>query len=738
MNSKTKSPLRALTVTRRGFLGGSLGALTLSIALPHGRVMAKAAPEAPQAADLNAFLEIRSDNSILFRSPFMEGGQGVHTALVQILAEELDADPAVFAVETAPAGPDYSLTGGMRITGGSGTVRSSYEALRRLGASARSMLIEAAASAQGLSAEALSTEPGRVIDSASGRSWTYGELAPAASALEAPETVSLRAREDFRWIRKPVARLDMHDKSTGKAVYGIDLTVENMLYAAIQHAPRYGAQPAAITNEADAAQMPGVHSIHPLPGAVAVLADSWWRARRAVEALDVEWRVPEDATGRVLPADFSSQARKAALESADDDGIAHELEGDAAAALADAAQVISAVYDAPYLAHAQLEPPSALARWNEDGTLDLWTPNQAPDFFRAAAASVAGIDAKQIRLHSPLLGGFFGRHFQYNESNPFPQAILLAKAAGRPVKVLWSREEEFLMDAMRPLSLARMSWGLDEQGMPVAFSAVAPGEGTVERWFGRAEDSADTSILEGIAGKTYAIANRRVAHLPIKDPAAIGFWRSVGHSANDFFYECFFDEMAAAGGHDPYELRLRLLEHSPRHKTLLEAVGALSGGWKSGPFTAQDGTERARGVAMASPFGSEVATIAEVSLADGEAIVHDIWVAIDPGSIVNPAIVEAQVNSAVALGLSATLVEGAVFESGAPQARNFDGYPILPPDRMPRVHVRIIESGEAMGGIGEPPLPGVPPAVVNAVAVLTGQRIRSLPLSKTELSRRVQ
>ena len=392
--------------------------------------------------------------------------------------------------------------------------------------------------------------------------------------------------------------------------------------------------------------------------------------------------------------------------------------------------MVEATYDAPYLAHGQLEPPSALARWNADGTLDLWLPNQAPEMFQRAAASVAGIEPEKVRIHSPLLGGFFGRHFLYETANPFPQAILLAKAVGRPVKLIWSREEEFLRDALRPMGLARFRAGLDAEGLPVALEAEAVGEGPTGRWFGRKPDAADSSAVEGIAGKPYAIPNRRIAHVPVPNPAVLGFWRSVGHSMNDFFFETFFDEMADAGRQDPYALRLRLLADKPRHRALLEAVEELSGGWRRGPYTAEDGTRRARGVAMASPFGSEVATIAEVSLRDGEVVVHDVWVAIDPGRVVNPAIVEAQVNSAVALGLSSALLEEVVYEGGVPRARNFDGYPILPPERMPRVHVRIVESGAPMGGIGEPGLPGVPPAVANAVAALTGQRIRSLPLSK--------
>jgi isoquinoline 1-oxidoreductase beta subunit len=506
-----------------------------------------------------------------------------------------------------------------------------------------------------------------------------------------------------------------------------------MLHAAVQHSPRLGGQPGSLTNEADVQRMPGVHSIHKLPGAVAVLATSWWRARRAVEALQVIWTEAAPGTAHAMPADFSSEARKAMLTAAPGDGIDFEAVGDAASALSKAARVVEATYDAPYLAHGQLEPPSALARWNSDGSLELWIPNQAPEMFQVEAAKIASIAPEKVIIHSPMLGGFFGRHFLYQSANPFPQAILLAKAAGRPVKLIWSREEEFLRDTLRPMGVARFRAGLDASGLPIALQAVAVGEGPTGRWFGRQPDKVDSSAVEGIAGKVYAIPNRRVGQIHVDDPAIIGFWRSVGHSMNDFFYETFFDEMADAGQQDPYELRRRLLADSPRHRALLEAVTDLSGGWRRGPFTAEDGTRRARGVAMASPFGSEVATIAEVSLRDGQVVVHDVWVAIDPGSIVNPAIIEAQVNSAVALGLSSALLEEVVYVDGMPQARNYDGYAILTPDRMPRVHVRIVESGAPMGGIGEPGLPGVPPAVVNAVSALIGRRVRSLPLSKVDL-----
>ena len=392
--------------------------------------------------------------------------------------------------------------------------------------------------------------------------------------------------------------------------------------------------------------------------------------------------------------------------------------------------MVNATYRSQFVNHAQLEPPSTLARFNPDGTLELWLPNQAPDMFLADIARQTGLDPQKIMIHSPLLGGFFGRHFLYNTACPYPQAIQLAKEVGRPIKLIWSREEEFLRDVLRPMAVVRFRAGLDAHGIPVALEAVSATEGPTEAINNKRGPKLDPTALEGLTNKSYAIPHRRIAQLYVKGPAMLGYWRSVGNSMNDFLYETFLDELADKGGQDPYELRLRLLQGNQRLTNLLKSVGDLCGGWKRGPFVAADGTRRARGVAMASPFGSETAAVAEVSIENGEVRVHDVWQAIDPGSIVNPAIIEAQVNGGTALGLSQVLLEEKVYENGVPVARNYDMYPILPPDRMARVHVRIVESGAKMGGIGEPPLPAVPPAVANAVSRLTGQRIRSMPLSR--------
>lgn len=733
-----------INLSRRRFLvasaGTAVGALVLGFGVPLGsaRMQAMAADRQAQGTQVSAFLEIRPDNSIRLLCPFIEGGQGTYTAMAQIVGEELDADPSTFVVESAPPGEAYVvMENGLRITGGSMSVRMSYPTMRRLGALARAMLLQAASARLNAPVAELTTEPGRVLHAASGRSLSYGELAGLALDLAVPDinSVKLRDPSEFRWIGKPVRRLDAYDKSTGKALYSIDMQVEGMLHAAVQHAPRLGMTVGELRNEAQVKAMKGVHSIHRLPGAVAVVAERWWHAKRAVEAIQVQWQEPAaDSPLRVMPADFSTAAYRQHLADVPGPGRDAEKEGDFAGTLAAAPTQVEATYHNQYVNHAQLEPPSALARFNADGSLEIWLPNQAQDMFLADIAKRANMDPAKITLHTPLLGGFFGRHFLYETANPYPQAIELARAVGRPIKLIWTREEEFLRDALRPMAVVKFRAALDGKGLPVAIEAVSATEGPTEALAGKQGAELDPTATEGLAGKAYAIANRRIAQIYVKGPVMLGYWRSVGNSLNDFFYEAFLDELADKGGHDPFELRLHLLQGNQRLTTLLQAVGELSGGWKRGPFTAEDGSKRARGVAMASPFGTETAVIAEVSIEKGQIKVHDIWQAIDPGSIVNPAIVEAQVNGAVALGLSQALVEEAVYIDGKPRARNFDLYPILPPARMARVHVKVIESGAKMGGIGEPPLPAVAPAVANAVARLTGQRIRSMPMSSYTFS----
>jgi isoquinoline 1-oxidoreductase subunit beta len=737
-NSSQETESDLLSRSRRGFLKGTgtvAGALVLGFGVPVGLARAQAvAMTDTKGTHVPAFLEIRPDNSVLFRSPFIEGGQGTFTAMAQIVGEELDADPASFVIESAPPGPEYVvLDSGARVTGGSMSIRLSYARMRRLGALARDMLLEAGSRRLTVPKSELTTRPGQVVHTRSGRAISYGALASAALALPIPDpnSVELRDPSQFRWIGKPFKRLDVHEKATGQAKYSIDVIVDGMLHSAVQHAPRFGMTVRHIRNADQVSAMKGVHSVHQLDGAVAVVAQRWWTAKRAAEALLVDWQEPEpDPSARYMPADFSTESYRATLEAARGGGEDAETVGNLANAFASASKTISATYSSHYVNHAQLEPPSALARFSGDNDLEVWFPNQAQDMFLADIAKKTGISATKIKINTPLIGGFFGRHFLYPAGSPVLQAIQLAKAVNAPVKVIWSREEEFLRDPLRPMAVVKFRAGLDSGGFPVALEAISATEGPTEGIANKRKDKLDPTALEGLTGKAYNIPNRRIAQLFMKSPLMLSYWRSVGNSHNDFLYESFLDEVADAAGKDPLALRAHLLLDNRRLSTLLAAVVDLSGGWQRGPYTASDGTRRARGIAMASPFGSFAAAIAEVSIENGQVKVHEVWEALDPGSVVNPAIVEAQMNGAIALGLSTVLFERSVYENGMPVARNYDLYPILRPEHMPRVNVRIVESGEKMGGVGEPPLPAVLPAVANAVSHLTGQRIRSTPLSQ--------
>jgi isoquinoline 1-oxidoreductase beta subunit len=727
-------PVVPLQLSRRSLLGGAMGALVLGVLLPPSVARAQGvAPVATGAAPgtrVPAFLEIFPDGTALFKCPFIEGGQGIYTGMAQVVGEELDLAPERFTVECAPAGPDYMIMGGRRVTGGSLSMQTSYPTMRRLGALARQMFLQAAATRLDVPVSELSTEPGEVIHAASGQRIGYGDLALEAAELPVPVDAPLKDPKNFRWIGKSIPRLDVYDKSTGKAVYTIDIKVDGMLQAAVHHAPRLGMQPRTILNESHVRAMPGVHSIHLLPGCVGVVADRWWPARKAAETLQIEWDEAAPGTPNALPADFSTDGFRAKLAATPGPGVDAENIGDATAALANATNVIEAAYTAPYLVHGQIEPSSTIASWNdEDGSLELWVPNQLPEVFQTAAAKVAGIDAAKVKINSPLLGGFFGRHFIYGPANPFQQAILLSMAVKRPIKLIWTREDEFLRDALRPMGYVRFRGCLDANGLPLAYEAESIGMGSRAHLNGLKPGAFDPTIVEGLIDKPYAIPNKRVAHVVVPHPTSLGHFRSVAHSMMDFFSESFFDEMADAAGRDPFEWRMQLLKGNQRLTNLLQAVGDLSGGWRRGPFDAPDGSRRARGIAMTSPFGSELATIAEVSIRNEKVVVHDIWAVIDPGSIVNPAIIEAQIKSAVALGVSTALMEQVIYEHGTPLARNYDAYPILQLAEMPNVHVGIIESGAKMGGVGECGVPGVPPAIANAVSILTGERVRSLPLS---------
>lgn len=723
----TGTNLRIAKLSRRELLGlGLTGPLALRWS------MAAAASDAAELSSepLMSVVSLQHDGSIVLRSPFVEGGQGIYTALAQLIAEELDIDPSVVAVECGPSGTAFPLMPSPRLTGQSQSIRAGFTPIRQIGATVRAMLLSAASARLGVSRETLETDNGFVKHEASGQSISYGQLAEGAAQQRVPQQINLRRSGPLRWIGKSVPRIDVPAKAKGAAVYTIDIKLDGMVTAAVMHPPRRGQKAGRVGNSEELLALRGILAVEIVRNSVAVVAQRWWQASRALERLEVEWVLDDSDKSNELYASFSTQSHREALIDAGGEALVGAKSGNVDEAIEGSARLIEATYDAPYLAHAQLEPPSAIARFNENGTLEVWCPNQIPDVFSAAAASIAGIPSEKVIVHSPLIGGFFGRHFFYGDPSPFTEAIILAQRLRKPVKVLWSREEEFLCDSFRPMSAVNFRAGLNHQGELIALDARLSGEGPTGSIFGTSESDIDDSSVEGLMPEPYSVPHKRTSRINIKSPARIGYWRSVGHSSNCFFVESFIDELASAVKQDPYAYRVSLLQGSARELQVLNSAMELSGGWKPGPFTTDDGSVRARGMALSFSFGSVVCTVAEISISEDALRVHSIWTAVDAGVVVNPDIVKAQIKSATCLGLSAALYEEVTFAGGSVEQRNFDGYPILTLADMPPVHVHLVQSKGHVGGVGEPGLPPVAPAVCNAIAALSGERIRSLPISR--------
>jgi len=723
------SDITNISLSRRRFLGGSAataGVFLLGLHMPLGRF----ANAAEADGVINAFIGIGADGTVTFQNPYIEMGQGTYTSIPMLIAEELDVDMDAIRIEQAPPAPEYRLLygGKVRFTGGSRSVRSSFEPLRKAGATARKMLMKAAADEWGVAIGECGTEPGKVVHRGSGRSMTYGELAPLAAQLETPESVELKPQSEFRLLGTEVARTDSAAKSNGTANFGIDTRIDGMVYAAVKQSPVFGGKPRNI--EADViANEPGVIGVEEIPNGVAVLAETYWQAQSALAKLPVEF----DLAG-TDSAGFSSAAYLQELQQhLDDEGYPGEDSGDAVAALADAVRSITADYHAPFLAHATLEPMNCAALV-EDDYCTVWAPNQGVDNVVQAATEVTGFDPAQITVETPYLGGGFGRRFIMDYT---VQAVTIAnKRRGTPVLVIWSREEDTQHDFYRPLIAARYRAGFDDSDNPVALHTTTAGDGPIRRHAsGFMQDpKLDPSVMEGVMHQPYGIPNKRADYVYRPVPVPIGFWRSVGHSMNAFFTESFIDEMAHAAGRDPVEFRRSLLGGEPRFAKVLETVSRMAG-WKARSWEADDGRSHAMGVALHRSFNSIVGQVAEVSLNDVDEIeVHRVWCAVDCGFAVNPRIVAMQMESGIAFGLSAALLEEITMADGKVEQANFDSYPILPPRRMPEVEVEIVNSGADLGGIGEPGTPPIAPAVANALFTLSGRRLRRLPLDAGELT----
>ncbi|MCV2356664.1 xanthine dehydrogenase family protein molybdopterin-binding subunit [Paucibacter sp. B2R-40] len=745
---------------RRGFLiaGGLLGGgvlLGVSLTTPpstRSRLGDKNSfPASGDQVALNGWVKIMPDGRVIVASPRAEMGQGVHTALAMLVAEEMDADWASVSTEQAPVAQIYANTAlllnvlpfasdddsllariarrsvqkvgyalSLQVTGGSSSVRDAWAPMRLAGATARAMLVDAASQAWGVAAETCSVRAGVVSHPPSGRSVGFGELAAATAKIAPRSDVKLKDPSEFRLIGKPTARTDIPAKVNGSAEFGIDVKPVGLLHAAIRQCPVLGGK--VLRFDASAAKAArGVADAFVIQDqAVVVVADRYWRAKTALEAQTIEW--DEGPNAKLASAQISAQLQAALTGS--DTGSGFRSQGDADKALSQASRKLEATYSAPFLAHAAMEPINCTAQF-KDGHLTVWCGTQVASLARWRAAKIAGLDSEQVTLHVPLLGGGFGRRL---ELDMIEQAVLIAmRTKGQPVKLIWSREEDMQHDMYRPAAMASFAAALDEQGQALAWlnrvAAPSIGLSTTERLLPAfAADSPDKNQIEGAFDLPYAIPHLSVRQLRVKTPVPVGSWRSVGHSYNAFFTEGFIDELAHAAGKGPLEYRRVLLADKPRHRAVLELAAAKAGWGQALP------AGRALGIAVHESFGSWCAQVAEVSVQDGQPRVHRVVCAIDCGVVVNPDTVEAQMQSAIVYGLSAALFGVITIKNGRIEQSNFPSYEVIRMAQMPVIEVHIMPSSAPPGGVGEPGTPPIAPAVANALFALTGQRLRQLPL----------
>ncbi|HEX7043103.1 MAG TPA: xanthine dehydrogenase family protein molybdopterin-binding subunit [Burkholderiales bacterium] len=693
------------------------GGFAIGVMLPGAARFVGAAPAA-RPFEPNAWIRITPDNVVTLIADKSEMGQGVYTAIPMLIAEELDVDWPRVRIEQAVASPVYANPFlGAQATGGSTSVRSAYEPLRRAGAAARAMLIAAAADTWKAEAAALRTENGTVLGP-EGRRATYGELAAKAATLPVPKDVALKDPSRFKLLGKPTRRRDTAAKSDGSAQFGIDVKVPGILTAVVARAPVVGATVESF-DAAKALAVPGVKHVLPVQNGVAagvaVIADSFWAAKKGRDALAIRWKGGNEALSTE-----SMQKDMRALAASRQGALTARREGDVAAATP--ASTVEAVYEVPYLAHATMEPMNCVA-WMKPEGVEIWAPTQAPGVNQFVVARMRNLEPERIKVHTTFLGGGFGRRFAQDF---ILEAVQLSAAAGAPVKVVYTREDDMRAYHYRPMSLCRFTGGLDANGNPVALAATVVCESLAVGTGAEAalirKDGVDATSVEGLENLPYAIPNTAVEWIRYSPGVRTWFWRSVGNSQNAFFTESFIDELAHAAGKDPFEFRRALLAKHARHKKVLE-LAAEKAGWGA---TLPAG--RARGIAVAESFGSFVAQVAEVSLENGRPRVHRVVCAADVGTTVNPDTIAAQMESGIVYGLSAALYGRITFQNGRVEQSNFHDYPVLRMNAMPAVEVHLVPSTEGPGGVGEPGTPPIAPAVCNALFALTGKRMRRLPI----------
>jgi len=710
-------------VTRRDFVETAAGLVIAFHLPPHATPARTAAPFSP-----NAWVRIGTDGVVTLTLDRSEMGQGSQTGLAMILAEELEADWTSVRLGPMPENPaGWSRT--MR-TGGSAAIRSSWEPLRKAGAAAREMLIDAAASTWQVDRAACRAERGAVVHTPSKRRLTYDKLVAKAAQLPVPKDPPLKDAKDFRLVGTRTRRLDTPSKVDGSAQFGIDVKVPGMLVASIERAPVLGGSIRSVNAEA-AKALPGVRHVVELEASswmgpkggwaagcaagVAVVADSYWQAVTARRALQIEW--DEGDAGALSSDSVRSQLAALAAQPA----VVAQTVGDAASALAGAAKHIEAVYEVPFVHHATMEPMNCTAHVRADGA-DIWAPTQNQEHAQKVAAQVTGLPLEQVRIHTMFSGGGFGRRL---EPDFVSEAARVSKAVGAPVKVIWSREDDMRNGFYRPTSLNRFAAGLDAGGRLVAWTHRIAGT-PLQLKFGPLEKGIDDSLVDGAVDLPYAIPNLLVDQATLElARVPRGPWRSVGVSHNGFVTEAFLDEVAAAAGRDPFELRRELLHDKPRHRRTLE-LAADKAGWGT-PLPAG----RGRGIALAEWGPTTCAEVAEVSVADDGAVtVHRVVCAVDCGQPVNVGQIEAQIQGGVVFGLSAALYGEITLDAGRVVQGNFDSYRVVRLPESPHVEVHIVPSSDPIGGTGEPGVPPIAPAVCNAIFAATGKRIRRLPIGK--------
>ncbi|NLS70410.1 xanthine dehydrogenase family protein molybdopterin-binding subunit [Bradyrhizobium brasilense] len=713
---------RAADLSRRNFLrAGAIagGGLLLSVSLPFAGRESEAA--ASDGFAPNAFVRIGGDGKVVLTMPYVEMGQGTYTSIPMLIAEELEIGLTQVRLEHAP--PSDKLYAnpllGVQATGNSNAMRGAWQPMRKAGATAKAMLVAAAAKRWNVERGTCRAENGEVHHAASGRKLGYGELATDAAQMPVPENVTLKSPSEFKLIGTPAKRLDTPSKINGTAVYGIDARPPGVKVATLAQSPVFGGRVKRV-DDAAAKAVKGVRQIVTLDDAVAVVADHMGAAKKGLAALTIEW--DEGPHAKLATSDIARELEAATTKP----GTVAQNIGDADKAMAGAATKVEATYQLPFLAHATMEPMNCTVHVLSDGC-EIWVGSQALSRAQAVAAKVLNMPPEKVVVHNHLLGGGFGRRL---EVDGVIRAVQIAKQVDTPVKVVWTREEDIQHDMYRPYWCDRIAVGLDASGKPVAWNNRFAGSSVLARWAPPAfRNGLDPDTTEGAIDLVYDIPNFHVEYVRVEPPGIpTAFWRSVGPSHNVFVTESVIDELAAAAKQDPVDYRRALLGKSPRAKAALE-LAAAKAGW-GGKLPAG----RGRGVSLQFVFGSYLAQVAEVEVAkDGSVRVHRVVCAMDCGTVVNPDTVQAQLQSGINFGITAALYGEITLKDGRVEQSNFDSYQMLRIDQAPAIEVHIVPSTEPPGGMGETGTSGIVPAISNAIFAATGKRLRKMPVDPAVL-----